>query len=334
MVRFAAVEGGGTTWVAAICENAPDNIIDRETFPTKGNPEETLGEVRKWLSVRHFDAIGVGTFGPVDCDAASPRYGYITSTPKPGWKNTNVLGLLGIREFGKPFKFDTDVNAPALAEYFLHRDVGLKSCAYITIGTGIGVGLVIDGKTVHGLLHPEAGHIRVGREPGDDFAGTCPYHGDCVEGMCASGALALRRGVSPAALAGLGAEDPLWNTCAHYLAALCANLILIASPERIVIGGGIMQRKCLYKKIRVYIYFFLPQCSCSDKVCLTLMFPFTQELTMKQLNGYIQNDKLLTAEAMESYIGPSKWYACLICWLPFVSLRLTRTRTLILILCL
>lgn len=276
MVRLAAVEGGGTTWVVAICENTPDNIIDRMTVPTN-DPKETLGSLRAWLSSRQFDAIGlfdilvirvlqrlnalyagIGTFGPVDCDPSSPHYGYITSTPKPGWKNTDVLCLLGVREFNKPFKFDTDVNAPALAEYFLHRDSGVKSCAYITIGTGIGVGLVIDGKTVHGLLHPEAGHIRVGRESGDVFAGTCPFHLDCVEGMCASGALAMRKEINASELPNVPDNDPLWNTCAYYLASLCTNLVLIASPERITIGGGIMQRKSLYNKIRVGKSFTAP----------------------------------------------------------------------------
>ena len=274
MVRFAAIEGGGTTWVAAICENTPDNIMERCSFRTQSDPKETLGAIKVWLSSRRFDSIGgcsvnillqklsiiyfcynraagVGTFGPVDCDPASPRYGYITSTPKKGWKNTDVLGLLGVREFGKPFKFDTDVNAPALAEYFLHKESGRKSCAYITIGTGIGVGLVIDGKTVHGLLHPEAGHIRVGREPGDVFPGNCPYHSDCAEGMCASGALAMRKEIDATDLPNVPDNDPLWTTCAFYLAELCANLVLIASPERICIGGGIMQRRSLYPKIRV-----------------------------------------------------------------------------------
>ncbi|CAM9384471.1 unnamed protein product [Ectocarpus fasciculatus] len=281
MVRFAAVEGGGTTWVAAICENTPDNVVERSSFKTQSDPKETLGAIKAWLSSRRFDSIGVGTFGPVDCDPASSTYGFITSTPKKGWKNTDVLSLLGVREFGKPFKFDTDVNAPALAEYFLHKESGMKSCAYITIGTGIGVGLVIDGKTVHGLLHPEAGHIRVGREPGDVFKGNCPYHSDCVEGMCASGALAMRKEIDATLLPQVPDDDPLWTTCAFYLAELCANLILIASPERICIGGGIMQRRSLYPKIR--------------------------EITMGLLNGYIQNDSLLSMEAMEKYIGPSHW---------------------------
>jgi fructokinase len=250
MVRFAAVEGGGTTWVAAICENSPDNIVDRCVFPTT-TPDETLGNVREWLATKTYDSIGIGSFGPVECDPDSPRYGYITSTPKKGWRDTDVLGLLRVRESGKPFKFDTDVNAPALAEYYLHKETGIKSCAYITIGTGIGVGLVIGGRTVHGLLHPEAGHIRTGREQGDTYPGNCPFHGDCVEGMCASGALALRKGIPAADLPSLRDDDPLWTTCAYYIAALCANLVLIASPERISIGGGIMHRECLYGKIRV-----------------------------------------------------------------------------------
>jgi fructokinase len=255
-MRFAAIEGGGTTWVAALCEGSPSNIIEREVFRTT-TPEETLGQIRAWLAQRQFDSLGVGSFGPVDAEPSSPTYGYITSTPKPGWKNTDVLGLLGVRGLGKPFKFDTDVNAPALAEYFLHKETGINSCAYITIGTGIGVGLVIGGNTVHGLLHPEAGHIFTSREQGDTFEGNCPFHKDCVEGMCASGALAKRRGFTIEDLPGLSDDDPLWNTCAHYIAGLCVNLVLIASPERISIGGGIMNRACLYPKIRVSLIYHL-----------------------------------------------------------------------------
>ena len=235
-MKLAAIEGGGTTWVAVIAHESPENIVERADFKTE-LPEKTLGEIRDWLTKREFDAIGIATFGPVDAVESSPTYGYITSTPKPNWDNTgvffvskksrlhccsqtslmlrtlfplisrflllimscgivDVLGLLGIRQFGKPFKFDTDVNAPALAEFLKNRELNasLSSSAYITIGTGVGVGLVVNGQTVHGLLHPEAGHIMVARQPGDDFEGTCPYHGACIEGLCSSGALAARKG--------------------------------------------------------------------------------------------------------------------------------------------
>ena len=164
-MRLAAVEGGGTTWVAVIAVDTPHNIVERETFITE-LPGPTLSKIKEWLSARSFDAIGVATFGPVDAVPSSPTYGFITSTPKPNWKDTDVLTGLGVREFGKPFLFDTDVNAPAFAEFLLlkeTKDPNLSSCAYITVGTGVGVGLVVNGGTVHGLMHPEAGHIR-GRE--------------------------------------------------------------------------------------------------------------------------------------------------------------------------
>jgi fructokinase len=256
VLRFAAIEGGGTSWVAAIMEKEPHNIVERTRFTTRA-PEITLGEIRQWLSERQFDAIGVASFGPVDANPSSVTYGYITSTPKPGWKDTNVLGILGVREFGVPFLFDTDVNAPALAEHIMCNGSKTSSCAYITVGTGIGVGLVVNDQTVRGLMHPEAGHLMVARQQGDTFAGTCPYHGACVEGMCASGALTARKQLSDAAeLADLPDDDPVWDACAYQLAQLCANLIYIASPERIVFGGGVMNRQSLYPKIRVSSVYF------------------------------------------------------------------------------
>lgn len=251
-MRFAAIEGGGTSWQAAIAVDHPDNIIERFRISTSPNPATTLGELREWLSKREFDAIGVATFGPVDANPRSSTYGYITSTPKPGWRNTDVLTLLGVRDFGKPFLFDTDVNAPAWAEHIMANESHKSSSAYITVGTGIGVGLVVNNQTVRGLMHPEAGHIMVARQPEDTFPGTCPFHGACIEGMCASGALTARKHLSDSSeLAGLDDEDPLWDSCAYHLAQLIAQLVYIASPERVLLGGGVMNRASLYPKIRV-----------------------------------------------------------------------------------
>lgn len=279
--RYAAVEGGGTSWVAAIMENEPHNILERIRVATD-TPEKTLGEIRQWLKERKFDAIGVATFGPIDANVTSERYGYITSTPKPGWQDTDVLGLLGVRELNVPFLFDTDVNAPALAEHVMYSDGKTSSCAYITVGTGIGVGMVVNSQTVRGLMHPEAGHLKAARQEGDTFPGNCPYHGACIEGMCASGALVARKQLSDAAeLASLPDDDPVWDACAYQLAQLCANLIYIASPERIVFGGGVMNRLSLYPKIRYHV--------------------------MAVINGYIQSDKL-TPEGLVDYIKPAYWY--------------------------
>jgi fructokinase len=249
-MRYAAIEGGGTSWLVAIAENEPNNIIERHRVHTT-TPAETLGQIKEWLQSRTFDAIGIASFGPIDANPTSKYFGYITSTPKPGWDHADVLGLLGVRDFGVPFKFDTDVNAPAYAEYVLNDEDKCSSCAYITVGTGIGVGLVINGGTVTGLMHPEAGHIQTARKPGDVFPGACPYHGGCVEGMSASGALAARRQCTAEELASLPDEDPVWDDCAFYLAQLCATVTMVASPERIVFGGGIMNRASLYPKIRV-----------------------------------------------------------------------------------
>jgi fructokinase len=251
MVRFAAVEGGGTSWLVAIAIDTPQNIVERYRVPTT-SPEQTLGTIRTWLSSRQFDAIGVATFGPVDANPSSEFYGYITSTPKPGWKNTNVLGLLGVKEMNVPFLFDTDVNAPAFAEHIMANESGTTSSAYITVGTGIGVGLVVNNQTVRGLMHPEAGHLMVARQEGDTFPGVCPFHGACVEGMCASGALTARKQLADSSeLAVLGDDDEVWDACAYQLAQLCAQLVYIASPEKIRFGGGVMNRASLYPKIRV-----------------------------------------------------------------------------------
>lgn len=280
--RFAAVEGGGTTWVVAIAQDKPDNIIERAVFETDPNPVKTLTEIRNWLKDREFSSIGVASFGPVDAKVGSATYGFITSTPKPGWANTDVLRLLGIRDEFKhlPFKFDTDVNAPAMAEYRLHKQPGTTSCAYITVGTGIGVGLVINGNTVQGLVHPEAGHIQTAPFDGETFQGTCPFHKTCVEGMASSGAIAARKGCLPSELVDLNDDDAVWDACSYYLAQLCANLVLIASPERICIGGGLLNRSSLYGKIR--------------------------SKTQQILSGYIQNDNI-TTDKIENYIVPSYW---------------------------
>lgn len=252
MTRFAAVEGGGTSWTAAIAVDQPDNIVDTINVVTE-TPEITLGKLRQWLNERQFDAIGVASFGPIDAKVGSPTYGYITSTPKPNWADTDVLRLLGIYdEFaGIPFDFDTDVNAPALAEYILNKKPGMTSSSYITVGTGVGVGLVVNGATVKGLVHPEGGHMLVQPCGRDTFEGSCPYHGRCVEGMCSSGALCKRLNCDITDLPGLPDDHEVWDTFSYYIAQLCCNLVLIVSPERIVIGGGILNRASLYDKIRV-----------------------------------------------------------------------------------
>jgi fructokinase len=251
---------------------------------TKTDPITTLGAIRAWISQHEYDAIGVATFGPVDARKASPKYGFITATPKPGWGDTDVLGLLGLRpsEESRPVLFDTDVNAPALAEYtqLKKTSVGkdMTSCAYITVGTGVGVGLVVNGSTVHGLMHPEAGHIQVPRMAGDDFPGNCPFHSSCIEGMCGSKAVAERVKIHASQLGELSDDDAVWDVVAYQLAHLCSNLVMIASPEKIIIGGGLLNRTCLYGLIRTHV--------------------------LRILNGYITSDQI-TPEGMEAFIAPS-----------------------------
>jgi fructokinase len=281
-MRFAAIEGGGTTWVCAVAINDIDNFQEKITIPTT-SPIETLQQVRQWLStVGQIDAIGVASFGPIDANPSSETYGYITSTPKPGWRNTNVLQLIGAYEefHGVPIMFDTDVNAPALAEFIHSVDTKRTSCAYITVGTGVGVGLVVNGMTVKGLLHPEAGHILMKPMSDDSFVGTCPFHGSCVEGMISNGALATRLGLERHELANVSDDNSVWDFCAFYIAQLCSNLILIASPERIILGGGIMKRRILYEKTRAYV--------------------------LQILNSYVINP-LLTSEFIGDYIVQSQW---------------------------
>jgi len=282
--RVVAIEGGGTTWVAAVAfEGRLDELQDRLEVPT-ADPATTIGAIRAWLRERgEVAAIGVASFGPIDAKVGSATYGFITSTPKPGWANTDVIGLLGLRdEFASiPFKFDTDVNAPALAEYRLHKKPGSTSMAYITVGTGIGVGLVVNGATVHGLVHPEGGHVQVAQMPGDGFAGTCPFHKRCIEGMTSTGALAQRAGVSAAELAALPDEDLVWDQAAYYIAQLCMTLVMIVSAECIVLGGGVMNRACLYPKVRAQL-----------KVLLS---------------NYIQNEALTSDAGLDDYIVASVW---------------------------
>ena len=278
-MRLAAVEGGGTTWVAVISEGSPGNIVDRADFVTE-TPLITLPKIKEWLKTKSFDALGVASFGPIDCRPSSANYGFITTTPKPNWGNTDVLRLLGVYDEFKdiPHKFDTDVNAPAYAEYRLFT-AGQTSCAYITVGTGVGVGLVVNGQTVHGLSHPEAGHINVAKCAGDDFVGTCPFHGSCIEGLISTGALSKRRGISADELPLLTDDDKLWDITAYYLAQLCVSLILMTCPERIIIGGGLMNRTVLYKKIRAH--------------------------TVTILGGYIQLEPVTSN--IDTYIVPSDW---------------------------
>ncbi|MFC3096527.1 ROK family protein [Alteraurantiacibacter palmitatis] len=234
--RLAGVELGGTKCVVVL--GAGHAIVAREQFPTT-TPDETLSRaaqiLRQWDMAEPLAALGIASFGPVRIDPAATDFGSILTTPKPGWAGAQVLARLQSAIAG-PIGLDTDVNAAALAEHAHGAARGCSNVVYLTIGTGLGGGVLTEGRPVHGALHPEIGHIRLRRASGDSFAGICPFHGDCVEGLIAGPALAERLGGRAAELA---PSDPAWRFVAHDLAQLIACLMLTFSPHRIVIGGGV-----------------------------------------------------------------------------------------------
>lgn len=244
----AGVELGGTKCILVLGTGPSD--IRAEARIATTTPVETLDAIdevlRRWQAKQGFRAVGVASFGPISLDPASADHGRIVNTPKPGWSGANVLGRA--RRWGVPIGFDTDVNAAAFAEGRWGGAVGLSSYAYITVGTGIGVGAIVEGRSIRGLGHTEAGHLRVGRLPGADFAGVCPFHGDCVEGLASGPAIAARAGFPAETLT---RSDPAWDEVVYALTGLLHNLALSVAPERILIGGGIgMGQPHLLPRIR------------------------------------------------------------------------------------
>jgi fructokinase len=245
---FGAVEAGGTKFVCAV-GNERGEILARERVPTT-DPGSTLAVAQAFLR-RHggssLAAIGVASFGPIELDTASPRYGFIGRTPKAGWSDTDIAGSLA-REFRCPIGFDTDTNAAALAEHRWGAARDVANLVYLTIGTGIGGGVVIDGVPIHGLMHPEVGHVYPRRHSLDiGFPGVCPFHGDCLEGVASGPAILARTG---APLQGLDETHPQWEIEADYLGQLCALLVMTVSPRRIILGGGVMSQSRLLPLIR------------------------------------------------------------------------------------
>jgi fructokinase len=249
MPRLGGIEAGGTKFLCAVGSNPED--AETAEFPTT-TPEETMARVAEFFkahdkALEPVEAIGIASFGPIDPNPASPTFGYITSTPKAGWRNFDFAGAVR-GALGVPVAFDTDVNAAALAESRWGATRGLRSFLYITVGTGVGGGAFIDGRLLHGRLHPEMGHIRVPHDGvRDPFPGNCPYHGDCLEGLAAGPAIQARWGQAGHLLADGHAA---WDLEAEYLALGVVNWTCTLSPERIVMGGGIMQRKELFPKLR------------------------------------------------------------------------------------
>jgi fructokinase len=266
MPFFGGVEAGGTKFICVV-GTGPKDILVRERIPTT-SPEETLGRVvqffREQAVNQPLKAVGVGCFGPVDLDQGSPTYGYITSTPKPGWPYTDVAGTLQ-RALEIPVAFDTDVNASGFGEWAWGAAQGLDQFVYLTIGTGIGGGCLTGGTPLHGLVHPEMGHMRLPHNwQADPFPGGCPYHGDCFEGL-ASGPSMQKRWGAPAEQ--LPLDHPAWSIEVEHIAQALSTLVCVLSPQRLILGGGVMQNANLFPPIRMRL----------------------QEL----LNGYVQSPEII-----------------------------------------
>lgn len=250
--RVAGVELGGTKSIAVIARGR--EIVDEARWRTTtpdATPDALLTAIGDWIAARVADApvaaLGIASFGPLGLDPARADFGFVTDTPKPGWSGIDVRGILA-RRFAGPIGFDTDVAGAALAEGRWGASIGCDVHVYLTVGTGVGAGIVVGGKPVHGRVHPELGHLRVRRSPSDAFAGHCPFHGDCLEGLVSGPAIAARAGTPAERLA---SDDPLWGRVADELAELTAFLILGLSPRRIVVGGGVAQdRPALLSRIR------------------------------------------------------------------------------------
>lgn len=271
-MRVGALEAGGTKMVCAIVEvkgTESWEILDRVSIPTR-MPEETLPELIEYFRGKEIEALGIACFGPVDLHKDSPTYGYITSTPKPGWTNCEIAGRFA-RELGVPVGFDTDVNGSLLGEATFGCARGLENSIYITIGTGIGAGIMSNGRLLHGMLHPEAGHITLKRHDKDrDFACKCPFHDSCFEGLAAGPSLEKRWGRKGAELAD---QPEVWELEAYYIGQALLDYIMVLSPEKIILGGGVMHQPQLLPLIRAEV--------------------------KRQINGYVRTEQL---ENLEEYI--------------------------------
>lgn len=241
---FGAIEAGGTKFVCAVGTGPDDLVIEQFATTT---PEETFSQVIGFFKYYDLAAIGIGSFGPVALDKQSKTYGFITSTPKPGWKNSDFVGSLK-SEFNIPIGFDTDVNAAALGESVWGSAKGLSDFIYLTVGTGIGGGGMINGQLMHGLMHPEMGHILIQQHPDDSFVGQCPFHkNNCLEGLASGPAIEARWGQSAKTLT---ADHIAWEFEADYLAQALVNYICTLSPQKIILGGGVMHQQHLLEKIQ------------------------------------------------------------------------------------
>ncbi len=275
MTLVGGIEAGGTKFVCAV-GSSPDDIREEIRYPTS-TPQENIQRAIDFFAEHHrttpLAAIGIASFGPVDPDPSSPAFGYVTTTPKPHWAHTDFAGP--IREaFGLPVGFDSDVNGAALGEQRWGAAQGLDTFVYLTIGTGLGGGGMVNGKLIHGLMHSEMGHSPIPHDrEKDPYPGWCTYHGDCWEGLACGPAIEDRWKARAETLA---PDHPAWDLEAHYLALGLRTLICVVSPQRIIMGGGVMQQMHLFPKVRAE--------------------------TQRLLNGYIQKPQIL--ERIDEYIVP------------------------------
>lgn len=241
--------------------NEKGEIIERISIPTE-SPQSTMPKLIAFFKEREIEKLGIGSFGPVCLDKGNKKYGHILDTPKLTWRNYDILGDMK-RKLQVPCYLDTDVNAAAVGEATWGNASDVRNSIYITVGTGIGAGIIVDGKPVHGLMHPEAGHILVKRCEDDIFAGCCPYHHDCLEGMASGPAIERRWGISAKEL-----QDKIqvWELEAYYLAQAIMNYILILSPQRIILGGGVMHQEQVLPLIRSKVREFLQGYICMPEL--------------------------------------------------------------------
>jgi fructokinase len=253
---FAGIEAGGTKWICMIAAH-PEDVRASTRFPTT-LPQETIDKAIDFINMHtqpgELKGLGIGSFGPLDLDPKSPTYGYLTTTPKPGWANVDLINSFQ-KAFDLPIGFDTDVNAAALGEARWGAAQRLTDFVYLTVGTGIGGAGMVNGELIHGLVHPEMGHVRIPHDKEQDpFPGVCPYHGDCLEGLATGLAIEARWGERGEELP---PEHPAWQLEAHYLALGVANLITTLSPQRVILGGGVMEQEQLFPLVRKGVQYIL-----------------------------------------------------------------------------
>lgn len=266
-MRLGALEAGGTKMVCAV-GNENGEIFERISIPTE-TPEITVPKMTAYFKDKGVDALGIGCFGPIDLNRASSSYGCITTTPKLKWAGCNIVGAF--REaLSVPVGFDTDVNGSALGEATWGITKGLDTSVYFTIGTGVGAGIIVNGRLLHGMMHPEGGHVLLERHPKDEYGGKCPYHQNCLEGLAAGPAIEARWGKKGIELAG---RPEVWEMEAFYIGQAIVDYIMILSPQRIILGGGVMHQEH--------------------------MMPLVRNEVKRQLNGYVKTREL---EDLDSYI--------------------------------